>query len=249
VAGRVKAGKSTLLNALVGEELAPTDAGECTRVVTWYQDGLTYRVTIDPKEGPSTPARFTRHAGVLEIDLEGRDPDTLRRLVVAKLEPTPENYTRAYQQEMGAAAPPPAPTVTSVSPNTGPTTGGTVVTITGTGLTGATAVRFGTANAASFSVSSATSITATAPAGAQGAVDVTVTTPGGTSAATGADTFTYATGSSGPPTVTGTAPISGPSAGGTSGTASTVSYRTAWDYTLDTPGTYTMDVVFTATAP
>ncbi len=39
------------------------------------------------------------------------------------------------------------------------------------------------------------------------------------------------------------------SAGGTSGTASTVSYRTAWDYTLDTPGTYTMDVVFTATAP
>ena len=41
VAGRVKAGKSTLLNALVGERLAPTDAGECTRVVTWYQDGHT----------------------------------------------------------------------------------------------------------------------------------------------------------------------------------------------------------------
>jgi ATPase subunit of ABC transporter with duplicated ATPase domains len=35
-AGRVKAGKSTLLNALIGEELAPTDAGECTRLVTWY---------------------------------------------------------------------------------------------------------------------------------------------------------------------------------------------------------------------
>src|SRR5690606_18296035 len=35
IAGRVKAGKSTLLNALVGRAVAATDAGECTRVVTW----------------------------------------------------------------------------------------------------------------------------------------------------------------------------------------------------------------------
>ena len=41
IAGRIKAGKSTLLNALVGEELAPTDASECTRIVTWYRNGLT----------------------------------------------------------------------------------------------------------------------------------------------------------------------------------------------------------------
>lgn len=39
------------------------------------------------------------------------------------------------------------------------------------------------------------------------------------------------------------------SASGTSGTTTTVSYRTLWDYTLDTPGTYSLDVVFTATAP
>lgn len=39
IAGKVKTGKSTLLNALVGEQIAPTDAGECTRVVTWYRDG------------------------------------------------------------------------------------------------------------------------------------------------------------------------------------------------------------------
>ena len=38
IAGKVKAGKSTLLNALVGEQLAPVDAGECTKVVTWYRD-------------------------------------------------------------------------------------------------------------------------------------------------------------------------------------------------------------------
>jgi predicted GTPase len=34
IAGKIKAGKSTLLNALVGDELAPTDEGECTRIVT-----------------------------------------------------------------------------------------------------------------------------------------------------------------------------------------------------------------------
>jgi hypothetical protein len=37
LAGRVKAGKSTLLNALVGRRVAATDAGECTRYVTWYE--------------------------------------------------------------------------------------------------------------------------------------------------------------------------------------------------------------------
>ena len=45
VAGRVKAGKSTVINALVGERLAPTDAGECTKIVTWYRYGIGYDVT------------------------------------------------------------------------------------------------------------------------------------------------------------------------------------------------------------
>ena len=44
IAGRTKAGKSTLLNALVGERLAATDASECTRIVTWYRHALGYRV-------------------------------------------------------------------------------------------------------------------------------------------------------------------------------------------------------------
>jgi hypothetical protein len=83
------------------------------------------------------------------------------------------------------------PTVTGVSPATGVTTGGTSVTITGTGFVGATAVDFGTA-AASFTVNSVTSITATSPAGSTGVVDVTVTTPIGTSADNPPnDQFTY----------------------------------------------------------
>jgi hypothetical protein len=84
-----------------------------------------------------------------------------------------------------------APTVTGVNPNTGPTTGGTTVTITGTNLTGATAVMFGTVAATSFTVNSDTSITAVAPAESAGTVDVTVTTPGGTSATSSADQYTY----------------------------------------------------------
>src|ERR1019366_5489098 len=74
-----------------------------------------------------------------------------------------------------------APVVTGVSPTSGPTAGGTSVTVTGTNFTGATAVKFGTTSATTFTVNSATSITATAPAGAAGTVDVTVTATGGTS--------------------------------------------------------------------
>ena len=87
----------------------------------------------------------------------------------------------------------PAPTVTSVSPNKGSTAGGTVVTITGTNLTGATEVKFGTTAATGVEVKSATEVKATSPAHAAGTVDVTVTTPGGTSATGAGDKFTYET--------------------------------------------------------
>ncbi len=84
-----------------------------------------------------------------------------------------------------------APTVTAVSPNSGSALGGTPVTITGTKLTGATGVNFGTVAATNVKVVSDTSVTATAPAGTAGAVDVTVITPGGPSATSSADLFTY----------------------------------------------------------
>jgi hypothetical protein len=74
------------------------------------------------------------------------------------------------------------PTVGSVSPSGGATAGGTVVTITGTGFTGASAVSFGGARARSFTVNSSTRITALSSAHAAGQSRVTVTTSGGTSA-------------------------------------------------------------------
>src|SRR5438067_10286756 len=81
------------------------------------------------------------------------------------------------------------PTVTKVVPKTGPATGGTSVTITGTGFAGATAVKFGATSATKFTVNSSTSITATSPPAIPGVVDVTVTTPAGTSAVSLADHF------------------------------------------------------------
>lgn len=82
IAGKVKAGKSTLLNALVGEQLAPTDEGECTRIVTWYQDGHTYQVVAEPHEGPPRQVRFVRNDGALEVDLGGMSPEDVKQLVV-----------------------------------------------------------------------------------------------------------------------------------------------------------------------
>jgi hypothetical protein len=82
------------------------------------------------------------------------------------------------------------PTVTHVEPNHGAPQGGTSVTITGTGFTGATAVKFGSANATTFTVNSDTSITAVSPKG-KGTINVTVSTPVGTSSTSAADQFTF----------------------------------------------------------
>ncbi|WP_424711980.1 IPT/TIG domain-containing protein [Kitasatospora acidiphila] len=97
------------------------------------------------------------------------------------------------------------PVLTSIVPSTGPTSGGTAVTLGGSGLSGTTAVSFGGTPAA-FTVVSDTSVVATAPAGS-GTVTVTVTTPGGTSNGLA---YTYAI----PPVVASVAPDQGPASGG-----------------------------------
>ncbi|MFF7650559.1 IPT/TIG domain-containing protein, partial [Streptomyces sp. NPDC007983] len=102
----------------------------------------------------------------------------------------------------------PAPVLSGVSPAQGPAAGGTTVTLTGSGLAGATAVRFGSTNASSFTVVSPSQITAVAPPGAAGPVQITVTGPGGTSNGV---TYTYVAG----PVLSGVSPAQGPAAGGT----------------------------------
>lgn len=104
----------------------------------------------------------------------------------------------------------PVPRVTGLSLTIGPASGGSSVTITGTGFTGATAVSFGGAPAP-FSVTSSTSISATTPATSAGTVGVTVTNGGQTNIPDANDQFTFVAA----PTVTGVNPNSGPIAGGT----------------------------------
>ena len=111
---------------------------------------------------------------------------------------------------------PPAPTVTALSPTHGAAAGGNTVTLTGTNLTGTTAVHFGANAATGVTVVNGTTVTATAPAGTAGStVDVTATTPGGTSstAGTGND-YTYDVVVPPAPTVTALSPTHGAAAGG-----------------------------------
>lgn len=82
IAGRVKAGKSTLLNALVGERLATTDAGECTRIVTVYHHAAGYEVTAVRHDGAREPLRFRRTDGALQVDLGALTPEDIAQLDV-----------------------------------------------------------------------------------------------------------------------------------------------------------------------
>lgn len=74
LAGRVKAGKSTLINALVGDQLAATDATECTRIITSYRDGVGYQVRARVADGSETSLRFERGEGSLQIELPDDTP-------------------------------------------------------------------------------------------------------------------------------------------------------------------------------
>jgi hypothetical protein len=142
------------------------------------------------------------------------------------------------------------PAVTAVSPSSGPLAGGTTVTITGTALGSATAVYFGTVPAESFTILTATSIKAVAPAGVAGIVDVTVWTGYGTSPTSTADRYTYLAIA---PSVSAIGPATGPASGGTEVTifganlngTTQVSFGSvpATEFTLFSPG------MILATAP
>jgi hypothetical protein len=105
---------------------------------------------------------------------------------------------------------PTQPAITAISPNSGTTAGGTFVTFSGSGFTGATSVTFGGANATSFSVQTDNTVTATTPAGTAGAQNAVITTPGGTATTT----YTYVTPASEIPTVTAISPTGGTTLGG-----------------------------------
>ncbi|MFI8301292.1 IPT/TIG domain-containing protein [Streptomyces nigra] len=117
---------------------------------------------------------------------------------------SPANYTYLNPPQ------PPPPTVVGITPQTGPTQGGTPFTIIGTNLTGAS-VTFGGVPATNVNVIGGVLLTGLTPSGAAGNVAVQVTTPAGSANVTGG--FTYTTPAM--PTVNFILPTRGPAAGGT----------------------------------
>ena len=108
------------------------------------------------------------------------------------------------------------------------------------------AVQFGAVNATSYTVDSATQITAVIPAGTAGTlVDITVTTPGGTSPHVVADTFQYAAATTGSPSIGGLSLTTGPAAGDTTvtiyGTNFTVTGATAVQFGTVNATSYTVN--------
>jgi replication fork clamp-binding protein CrfC len=81
LAGTLKAGKSTLVNALVGEDIAPTDATEATRIVTWFRNGAIPKVTANHRNGRRTNVPIARGNAApdgskgLTFDLANVDPE------------------------------------------------------------------------------------------------------------------------------------------------------------------------------
>jgi Autotransporter beta-domain/IPT/TIG domain len=120
-----------------------------------------------------------------------------------------------------------APAVAAIAPASGPSDGGTVVTITGANFTGASGVSIGGVPV-TFTLVSATAINATTAAHAAGAVDVVVTTPNGTG--TGSGLFTYVAPAA--PSVTAIAPATGATAGGTAVTITGTSFIGATSITI-----------------
>jgi phage gpG-like protein len=135
------------------------------------------------------------------------------------------------------------PKIMKLSTGQAPASGGTLVTITGVNFSGATAVQFGSTEARTFKVESATSIVAETPVAPVQRTTITVTTPGGTAS----KPFKLT------PAITGVSPTSGPEAGGTSVTVtgSFVEGQTTFEFgkTRSKHVTCISDTTCTVTAP
>ncbi len=82
VAGQPETGKSTLVNSLVGEEIAPLAVEEGSQVLAWYRGGMNPRAQVYPTQAPPRDVPAARMGGRLHIDLEGWRSDQLDRVVV-----------------------------------------------------------------------------------------------------------------------------------------------------------------------
>ncbi len=218
-------GGSSLVPAGGGVTLAAATAEP--QVQIFYTEPTITSVTPDAGlEGGGTPVTLTgtNLATVTEVEFGSAPgvPANCSETECTATSPAGNGTVHVSASTAGATSAPeagnqftyvplgPAPTIKKLSAKKGPAAGATPVTITGTGFTGVTAVKFGSVGAGDVTVVSPMSITVVSPAGTTGTVEVTVTTPNGTSAASARDRFKYEA-----PTVIAVSPSTGSKAGGT----------------------------------
>lgn len=80
VSGSVSSGKSTLVNALLGQRIAAVDQGECTQIVTWFQYDHFERIVVEHRDGATHT--ITIEDGHRIPDDLGAPPDDIKRVVV-----------------------------------------------------------------------------------------------------------------------------------------------------------------------
>ncbi|HZU73388.1 MAG TPA: IPT/TIG domain-containing protein [Acidimicrobiales bacterium] len=172
-------GAAVTLTAAANQDVGPTpygmsiyDASTGAQLVH-VTSGTSVSVTA------SQPPGATQQRYVAQIDNAGGSP------VVAASSPVVVTWSCASGCAGGS------PSVSAVSPQSGPNTGDTAVTVTGANFASGDTVKFGTAAGTSVTVVSPTSITVTAPAGSGGTVDVSVSSPSGPSPAVVGDEYTY----------------------------------------------------------
>jgi hypothetical protein len=183
-------GETQDVNLVISSGPAVTDVTPDHGVVTGGNTviiaGVNFTGATAVKFGPTNATNFVVNSGG---QITATAPPGTGVVDITVTTPSDTSATSSADQYTYQLA---APTVTGVSPNSGTRYGGNTVTITGTNFTGATAVDFDTTDATNLVVVSTTQIRVTAPARYYtGTVHVTVTGPGGTSATSSADQYTY----------------------------------------------------------
>jgi len=193
-------------------DLTATGATPVSQLATFAIPVTTITAANPPLVSPGTVGSFTADSsGSNSITVSTGTTGTITA-VISGTAVAPGSCTEPSEVIASTSVATPPGTVTSVRPNAGPPAGGTLVTIGGSFLGNPTAVNFGKTPAVSFSGKTANSLTAVAPPGISGTLDVHVVTAAGISAANPGDHFTYTAG----PIVTGVSPSTSTPAGGIS---------------------------------
>jgi IPT/TIG domain len=160
--------------------------------VVLVRSGITSSLSLKPGASTFAVAIVFGYAQYLFTRLVDQQANAALKSAGSRSDPsiTPEVPPGGDAPELLTTNTAPCPQVSGVSPNEGPATGGTSVTLTGSGFRAATAVNFGSNAATDVTINSDTKITVISPPG-NGAVTITVTSHVGASPVSAAAQFTY----------------------------------------------------------